>query len=66
MKRLIPLLSHGCLILALALITLLIVDRFNPSMDFINNDFAKILILLLCVLASVVGVATVVQSHRNR
>ena len=66
MKHLISLFSHGCFILALALITLLIVDRFNPSMEFINNDFAKALMLALCFCAAVVGVASLVKSHRNR
>ena len=66
MKRVIALLSHGCLIFAMALITLLIVDRFNPSMDFINNDFAKLLMLLLCVFAAIVSVTAIVKSHRNR
>ena len=66
MKRVIALFSHGCFILAMALITLLIVDRFNPSMDFINNDFTKLLMLLLCVFAGIIGITTAVQSHRNR
>lgn len=66
MKRLQSILSHICFILSLMLITLLVVDRFNPSMDFINNDLSKLMLLVLCVCAAVLSVLRIVHSHRNR
>lgn len=65
MNRLMSLLSHACLILAMMLITLLIVDRFNPSMDFINNDISKLLILALCVLGMLLGLLFLIRHHRS-
>ena len=66
MNRLQSILSHLCFILSLMLVTLLIVDRFNPSMDFINNDLCKLLILVLCVGSAVLSVLHLLRSHRNR
>ncbi|MBQ6830491.1 MAG: hypothetical protein IJO59_05135 [Clostridia bacterium] len=45
------LLGHLTRILAMVLIVLLIVDYFNPYMEFLSNTAAKIFLLLLCVSA---------------
>lgn len=67
MNRLISFLSHCSLILAIMLITLTVVDRFNPSMDFINNDISKLLILILCVCVIVLALSVfIAQRRRNR
>ncbi len=65
MNRLMGLLSHACLVLALMLITLLIVDRFNPSMDFINNDISKLIILALCVFGMVLALLFLIRQRRS-
>lgn len=53
MKKRIPLLlAHTCIILCMVLLTLLILDYINPSMDFINNLFTKIFIALFCLLGT--------------
>ena len=41
--------AHGTVIFSLILIVLLIVDRLNPTMDFLGNDMAKLFVFLLCV-----------------
>ncbi len=67
MNRLISFLSHCSLILAIMLITLTVVDRFNPSMDFINNDISKLFILLLCICVVILALLVLIeQRHRNR
>ncbi len=43
-------LAHAMIVLTLMLITLLIFDYFNPSMDFINNTMTKAMIGILCLL----------------
>lgn len=53
--------AHGTVIFSLILIVLLVVDRLNPTMDFLGNDMAKLGILLLCVcglLSSVIHLAS--------
>lgn len=51
MKRLPRILAHAAIILTLMLLTLLIFDYFNPTMDFINNIISKVMIGVLCVLS---------------
>lgn len=45
------LLGHLTRILAMVLIVLLIVDYFNPYMEFLSNTATKIFLLILCVSA---------------
>ncbi len=64
MKRALILLSHACIILVLMLLVLLIVDRFNPVMGFINNDITKVMVLALCVIAAVLAVSFLLLRRR--
>lgn len=43
------LLSHLTVILALMFLTFLILDQFNPMMNFADNDISRILLALLCL-----------------
>ncbi|MBR2405962.1 MAG: hypothetical protein IKB04_02810 [Clostridia bacterium] len=65
MKRFTAFLSHTCFVLSLVLLTLLIVDRFNPSMDFINNDFSKLFLAVLCMVAALLGILVLIQQSRS-
>ena len=51
MKVLPRLLAHAAIILTLVLLTLLVFDYFNPTMDFISNVMTKVLIGVSCVLS---------------
>lgn len=66
MKFLLGLFSHVCVIAGLMLIPLLIVDRFNPSMDFVNNDITKLLVFILAVAAILLGILQRIYARRNR
>ncbi|MBR5540057.1 MAG: hypothetical protein IKU56_01595 [Clostridia bacterium] len=50
MKIIPRILAHTAIILALVLITLLVFDYLNPSMEFINNTMSKVAIGILCVI----------------
>ncbi len=66
MKFILGLLSHLCTILGLMLLPILIVDRFNPSMDFVNNDITKLMVCVLSVCAVLFGILQRIHSRRNR
>lgn len=66
MKRLASLLSHGTVILSIVMTVLLIVDRINPFMEFLNNDTAKILLALLCGFGLLSGLLNVVNYYRSK
>ena len=44
-------LSHLTVILSLMFAVFLILDQFNPMMNFVDNDISRVLLGLLCVCA---------------
>ena len=51
MSKLRFLLSHLTLILALMFLVFLILDQFNPLMNFIDNSVSQLLLALFCASA---------------
>ena len=49
MTKLHGILCHTTVILALMFISFLILDQFNPLMNFIDNDISRWLLLALCL-----------------
>ena len=45
-KKVIP---HFCIIISLLMITFYILDEFNPGMNFVGNEFFKILLLIYSI-----------------
>ena len=41
--------SHVTVILALMFLVFLILDQFNPMMNFVDNNISRVLLSLLCV-----------------
>lgn len=63
MKKILP---HAAIILSFMLLTLLVLDAFNPNMRFINNDSTKTLFGALCVIAIASSIIQVVDSHTRK
>jgi hypothetical protein len=42
------LLSHLTVVLSLMFVVFLVLDQFNPMMNFVNNDISRWLLALLC------------------
>ncbi len=66
MKRLNLLLSHATVILAVVLTVLLVVDRINPLMEFLNNDLAKGLLAALCGGSLLSGIGSIILYYRKK
>ncbi len=66
--RLWRVLTHMTLVLSALFLTLLVLDRYNPSMDFIASDVSKIFLLAfaLCALASSLAAAVFLFRERRR
>jgi hypothetical protein len=60
-KRLIP---HLCIVLSLLMLTFVILDNFNPGMDFVGNSFFKLLLVVFC-LASLVAAGLLIAYDRK-
>ena len=61
MSKLQNLFSHLTVILAIMFIVFLILDQFNPMMNFVNNQIS--IVLLICL--SVLGIAQSILQWMN-
>lgn len=67
MKPNIPrLFAHTAIVLALFLLTLVVFDYFNPSMDFINNTITKVIIGILCLICLANAGLVLIATRRRR
>lgn len=66
MKYIPYILAHAAIILVLILVTLLIFDYFNPSMDFINNAMTKVMIGVFCIISLINAGFVLVAIRRGR
>ena len=48
MRKAMEILSHACVILALMFLVFLVLDQFNPMMNFIDNNISRCLLAGLC------------------
>lgn len=49
MSKVKNLLGHGTVILALMFLVFLVLDQFNPMMNFVDNGISRVLLALLCL-----------------
>ena len=49
MNKLRTILSHATVVLALMFLAFLILDQFNPMMNFIDNSISRWLLAALCL-----------------
>ncbi len=57
--------AHGSVILSLVFFVLFLLDRFNPSMDFLGSDQSAWLLLLFCLCSLANGVISAVNLYRR-
>lgn len=59
-------LPHVNIILAAMMIVFLVIDRFNSAMAFLNNDGAKMLLLILSITSIINAILLIAhQRHEN-
>ena len=49
MNKVLNLLTHLTVILAMMFAVFLVLDQFNPMMNFVDNGISRVLLALLCV-----------------
>ena len=57
MKKVQNLLAHACVILSVSLMTLWVINIFNPKMQFLSGGPTNVLLLLLCICALLLGIS---------
>lgn len=66
MNKLRGLLSHLTMILALMLMTFLVLDQFNPLMNFTDHPISHVLLAILCISGIALHVMYCAAAGRNR
>lgn len=64
MKYLIKLLPHLIIILSVVFMVFLILDEYNPTMNFISNEISEVMLWVLCI-ASVVNAIIMIAVSRS-
>ncbi|NTU89542.1 MAG: hypothetical protein HGA54_06525 [Actinobacteria bacterium] len=64
MKTITKILPHITLILAVMFIVFLVLDNYNPTMNFVNNDISVVLLWILCGTALVNALLLMVKERR--
>lgn len=59
------LLTHATMILAALFLTITVIDRFNPSMDFLNSDVTDWFLLAFSSLALISSAITAVKLYKR-
>ncbi len=57
--------SHGSTIMSVVFIVLFIIDRYNPSMDFLGSEQSDWLLLVFCLLSLVNGILSALNLFRR-
>lgn len=65
MKTILRMLPHLTLILSVLFIVFLILDQFNPTMDFVNNEISEKMLWVLCISAIVNTIVLIVRDRRT-
>ena len=65
MKTVFRMLAHLTLILSVLFIVFLILDQFNPTMDFVNNEISEKMLWVLCISAIVNTIVLIVRDRRT-
>ena len=63
LRRIIP---HISIILSLILLTLVILDQYNPGMNFIGNSFFKVVLIIFCLAAFIETGILIAQDRRSK
>ena len=65
MKKLRGILPHLVIILAGNFLVFLMLDQYNPTMEFVGNPISSILLALFCLLSIVAGIL-LARDNRQR
>ena len=57
--------SHLTLVLSLVFVVFLVLDQFNPMMNFVDNAISHWLLALLCVSGIILAVCAWADSNRK-
>lgn len=66
MKIIKAVLPHAVIILAGIFMVFMVLDQYNPTMDFVNNDTSIALLWAFCVLSIISSIITSAKNRREK
>jgi hypothetical protein len=66
MKMLKNIVPHVGIILSVVFIVFLILDEYNPTMNFVNNSISTGMLLVLCAVSLINAICLVVIGRREK
>ena len=65
-SHLLRIIPHLCLILSFMMLTLFIIDLFNPSMAFLNSSITKYLLALFSLLSLIPALYMILKEEKGQ
>lgn len=65
MKKIVKILPHVNIILAVLFITLWVLDKLNPIMNFINNSISNVLLIIFFVVSMANSILFIAYERKN-
>ena len=65
MKLLEKILPHFIYILSIMFIVFFILDKFNPLMQFVNNNISSYLLLIFCIISLVFSIISIIKNSKK-
>ena len=66
MKHLKAILPHVCIVLSLMFMVFLVLDDYNPMMNFLTNSISVVLLGVFCLTSFVNGILVVSTTRRSK
>lgn len=57
--------AHGNIVLSIVFIVLFVIDRFNPSMEFLGSEQSDWLLLIYCIVGLTNGIISAARLMRH-
>ncbi|MDO4484659.1 MAG: hypothetical protein Q4C54_09620 [Clostridia bacterium] len=64
MNKLLGALRHLTNILSMMFLVFLVLDRYNPMMNFVNNNISCVLLAILCVSCMAGNIITLIKGEK--
>ncbi|HOP66015.1 MAG TPA: hypothetical protein PLX66_03265 [Bacilli bacterium] len=66
MKKILKFIPHLTFSVSLVFITLLILDKFNPAMDLLNNPTVDYAFWVFCILTAINAIILIIKNNKEK
>ena len=66
MKRVKVILPHACIVLSLMFMVFLVLDDYNPMMNFLTNSLSSVLLGVFCLISFVNSILVISTTRKSK